>query len=540
MIRKEIVCYDSDASQLVGKTEKVVFPKNTKEVSEIIRVTNMDIVPRGAGTGLCGGCVPNSSLVMDMSKMNKIVSFNAAKKIIVVEAGITLKELNERLFAKGYEFPIDTLNKGVSSIGGMIATNASGKRAMKYGSIRDWLDEIEFVNGKGEIIKTSKADLTDACGMEGITGIITSAKLRVISKVKRSYSIFQADKLEDVIHVGRRLKSEKDVCSLILLSKSASKMLGFIDKYYLIVEFDSLRGKMQGKEYFTLLKKIENLHYTLGKNDYVKSEDPKLFFDKIQEFLEILDLEMLPYFAYLGNGIIHPFFKVSEKDKREKIVSYIKRTQAKFGKYGYGLLRKDFLDSFESKLIQRVKQRHDPLGKLNKSKLIDFFGYVKKQENKEERRNISTDSFKEDRLSLKPNIGEEITAKSIILNDKTPEEKINEFIKEVENMEEESIISDDKPSFEVSEDQKKLFEKKEVETYVKELPKEIIKLTSLPLSNRLASDFKQIKEDVEKKPEEKNFKKPSTSQEERDLINKIMGNRFGNINKGDNNNEHRS
>ena len=611
MIRKEIIAYNTDAYGIIGKVEKVVFPKNVKEVSEIVRITNMDIVPRGAGTGFEGGVVPNNSLVIDMTKMNKIVSFNSSKKTLVVEAGIILKELNEKLVAKGYEFPIDVLNKDVSSIGGMIATNASGKRAMRYGSIRDWLDEIEFINGKGELIKTSKADLMDVCGMEGITGIITSAKIRVLPKITRSFFIFQTDKLENVLHVGRRLKSEKEVCSVILFSKKVSKMLGFAEKYYLFVEFDSERGKIKGLEYDELLKKIENIYYTLGLNDYYISEDPRLFFDKIQEFLEILDLRDIPYFSYLGNGIIHPFFKDSEKEKRINLLAYIKKTQMKLGKYGYGLRRKEYLDSFESKLIQRVKQRHDPSGKLNKGKLVDFSGYVEQKtqiknksidagkksdlrENNVEKvkesklRDSFTDNsgksiisspefsdkaisqllnstgkiaYGEERLEIKPSLGEELTAKNIPseCNIKDPEMEIEEFIKKVEQIEkieQENIIEDDFDVFEEDnrisqnnkiqqventikkysmEGQTKLnfLERKEVEKIAKEIPKEIAKDSQLPLKPRLTADYSAIKKSVEDGLIEGSDKKRETSQEERDLISKIMGNRFGNIKKGE-------
>ena len=80
MNKKEMVCYDTDASRLIGKAEKVVFPKTVEEVSKIIQRTEKGVVPRGAGTNLVGGCVPNSSVVVDMSKMNKVSKFSSVKK----------------------------------------------------------------------------------------------------------------------------------------------------------------------------------------------------------------------------------------------------------------------------------------------------------------------------------------------------------------------------------------------------------------------------------------------------------------------------
>jgi glycolate oxidase len=288
MNKKESICYCTDASRLVGKLEKVFLPENVEEVKGIVKTSSFDIVPRGAGTGFVGGVVPNGSVVVDMSKMNKILGFNPSKRNVSVEAGITLKELNEKLRARGFEFPIDTLNKGISTIGGMIATNASGKRVMRYGNMKEWLDEVDFVNGNGELIKCSKADLGDVCGMEGITGIIVGAKIRVIPLIKRSASIFQTSDLDEALGVGRKLKQEKEIVAIEFLSKEISKILGFPEKYNIIVEFDSNRGKINGEDYEKLNRISENLYFTLAKNGYYSSEDPKLFFDKIKEFLIIL------------------------------------------------------------------------------------------------------------------------------------------------------------------------------------------------------------------------------------------------------------
>jgi len=95
--KKEQVCYESDSSGLKGSLEKVVFPKSNEDVQKIINSGGFDIVPRGAGSGLEGGCVPNNSIVVDLSKMNKTLSFDLEKMFIYVEAGITIRELNEKL-----------------------------------------------------------------------------------------------------------------------------------------------------------------------------------------------------------------------------------------------------------------------------------------------------------------------------------------------------------------------------------------------------------------------------------------------------------
>ena len=235
MNKKEIVSYETDASRLIGKANKVVFVKKVEEISYLIKTNNLDIVPRGAGTSLVGGCIPNNSLVVDLNKLNNIISLNLKQGIIYVEAGICIKELNSKLSKVGLEFPINPSNNGVSTIGGMIATNASDNRSLKYNQIRDWVEEIEIINGRGELIKATKADLMDFCGMEGITGIIVRAKLRLIRTPIRTASIFQSDSFEEVLSIARRLKLEKNISMLDLFNKEVSVLLGFPEKYHLII-----------------------------------------------------------------------------------------------------------------------------------------------------------------------------------------------------------------------------------------------------------------------------------------------------------------
>lgn len=586
--KKEIICYNADASGLKGVAERVVFPKNIKQVQDIIKAPAADIVPRGAGSGLVGGCVPNNSIVVDMSKMNKVIEFNPGKRIVRVEAGITLRELNEKLSARGFEFPIDVSNQGISTIGGMIATNASGDRSMKYGTMKDWIEGTEFVNGEGEIIKTSKADLGDVCGMEGITGIIVSARLRVIPLIKRTASIFQSDSIDEILSVARKLKSEKEVVKLKLFSKYVSKLLGLAEKYNLIIEFDSDRGKIKDEEYERLLRLEEKVYYALASEEYCNREDPKFFFDKIKEFALMLEIMNIPYFAHLGAGIIHPFFKNDEKIKRERIVDFIKKSQGKLGKYGIGIMRKDFLESFEITLIQRVKSRHDPYGRLNRGKVINEISSA--------RRYVLTPGVKEKISKVNPGLGEEKSAVELLKEmevDKSPEEKLDDFIQEV-SVEEKIIekVKSEPEKIDITEKQEIKSEREEEreeikerlkdyeDTFESELPDERRKIIEdfarqVPIGivkteiihekpkPKPAVDYKLINNIMnnkynpgktgnslsninegltssEKRADINNkLNKPRTSDEDREAINRIMTNRFGrgfgnnNRNKGE-------
>jgi len=521
MNKKEMICYCTDASRIIGRVEKVVFPTTIKEVQESIRLSNLDIVPRGAGSGLVGGVVPKDSLVVDMSKMNNVLEFNHGKMFVKVEAGITLRELNEKLNARGFEFPIDVSNEGISTIGGMIATNATGDRSMKYGAMKDWVEETEFVNGKGEIIKTSKADLGDICGMEGITGIIVTAKLRIAPIIQRTASVFQTDNLDELLSVARRLKSEREVVKLKFFSKYTSKLLGLPEKYNLIIEFNSDRGKITGREYQELLKKERRVYFNLASEGYYSREDPKFFFDKIKEFLLFLEEMNIPYFGHLGSGVIHPFFKDSERMNRDKVRDFIKKSQGKLGKYGIGVMRRNFLDNFEITLIQRVKLRHDPNGKLNKGKVIDEISSAK--------RYGMTPGVAERISEIKPGAGEERSANLLIESMKikeSPDRKMEEFIKEVSKEDEETIqvnTSDLKKTKEVEgfgrnitsereeikerlKDYKETFEpeipeerRKIIESFARTIPREIVKTESMLSLNQRSPEKIREAEKIEMK-----------------------------------------
>lgn len=560
MNKKIITCYETDASRLIGKAEKVAFPKKIEEVQELIKKTKLDIVPRGAGTGLVGGCIPDNSLVLDMGKMNNISGFNPVKKTIRVEAGATLKELNEKLNAAGFEFPIASFNYGISTIGGMIARNASGD--LKYEAIKQLIEEIEFVNGRGELMKTSKADLMDICSMEGITGIIVAATLRIIPNVKKSASIFQTENLDEALSIARRLKLEKEVVMLELFPPNVSRLLGFKEKYNIIIEFDSDRGKIKGDKYELVSKLKDQVYSILYSKEYYNSEDYKFFFDKLKDFILFLESHQILYFGFLGSGIIRPFFRDNEKDKKNEVIKLIKRIKAKQGGYGIGLNRKYLLDSFETKVTKRVKLRYDPFGKLNMGKIVDaevtLRKYASKQESqhlepirKEEIEEIKS-LIEEKSEEIQPSLGEEISAfrfKEEMESPgemKTPEQEMSEFIKEAEILEikkEEpnrmetkvSLIShpslDEEPrgvtegAESIANEEEKVLKDYE-QTYESELPEE---------RRKKIEDFAQ---GVPKRASEKVELRGKLTKEEQDAINKVMMGGFGlNSNKDKNEEE---
>ncbi|HLT56365.1 MAG TPA: FAD-linked oxidase C-terminal domain-containing protein [Bacillota bacterium] len=168
----------------------VVFPKTTKEVSEIMKIANqyeVPVVPFGLGSSLEGHVIPyNHGISMDFSLMKQIVEIREKDFLVTVQPGITREELNAELKKYGLFFPVDP--GANATIGGMAATNASGTMSVKYGIMRDNVRDMEVVLADGSIIHTGSLAAKSSSGLhlnglfigsEGTLGCFTEITLRV-------------------------------------------------------------------------------------------------------------------------------------------------------------------------------------------------------------------------------------------------------------------------------------------------------------------------------------------------------------------------
>lgn len=172
----------------------VVKPKTAEEVAAILRLANehkIPVTPRGGATGLCGGCVPSSGgIVLSLEKMNQILEIDPDNQMAVAEAGVTLRDFEQSIEDAGFYFPPHPGEES-AMIGGMIATNAGGSRAVKYGVIRNYVRGLEVVVPTGEIIHLGGKLIKSSTGYnllhlfigsEGTLGVITAATIQFLTK----------------------------------------------------------------------------------------------------------------------------------------------------------------------------------------------------------------------------------------------------------------------------------------------------------------------------------------------------------------------
>ena len=173
--------------------EVVVAPANTEEVAAVMKIANefdVPVTPRSAGTSVSCGAVPVcGGIVMLMERMDKILELNKEGMYMVVEAGARTLEIQEYANKEGFLYAGDPCSADSCLIGGNIATNAGGNKAVRYGTTRNQVYSIEAVTPTGDIVtlgSTLKKNSTGYCleqlimGSEGTLGVITKASLKLL------------------------------------------------------------------------------------------------------------------------------------------------------------------------------------------------------------------------------------------------------------------------------------------------------------------------------------------------------------------------
>lgn len=171
----------------------VIKPGSANEISAILNICNqykIPVTPRGAGTGLSGGALPHlGGVLMSIERLNKIIHVDERNLQVITEPGVITEVLQNAVKEKGLFYPPDPSSRGSCMIGGNIAENSGGPKAVKYGVVKDYVLNLEVVLPTGEIIWTGANVLKNATGYnltqlmvgsEGTLGIVTKAVLKLI------------------------------------------------------------------------------------------------------------------------------------------------------------------------------------------------------------------------------------------------------------------------------------------------------------------------------------------------------------------------
>lgn len=186
--------YASDYTEnLFFLPDVVVCPNSTEEIKQVVAICHRERIPltvRGGGTGLSGGALPyKGGIVMSVARMNRILDIDERNLQVTVEPGVITEVLQEAVKAKGLFFPPDPSSKGSCLIGGNIAENSGGPKAVKYGVVKDYVLNLEVVLADGSVIWTGANVLKNVSGYnltqlmvgsEGTLGIVTKAVLKLI------------------------------------------------------------------------------------------------------------------------------------------------------------------------------------------------------------------------------------------------------------------------------------------------------------------------------------------------------------------------
>jgi glycolate oxidase len=187
--------YDHDHTEdLHFVPSLVLLPQNTQEVSEILaycHVHNIPVTPAGARTGLSGGCLPiHGGVLLSSEKLNRIIEIDEKNAQVTTEPGVITEELQNAVKAKGLFYPPDPASKGSCFIGGNIAENSGGPKAVKYGVTKDWVLNLEVVLADGTIMWTGANVVKNATGYnltqlvvgsEGTLAFVTKIVLKLIA-----------------------------------------------------------------------------------------------------------------------------------------------------------------------------------------------------------------------------------------------------------------------------------------------------------------------------------------------------------------------
>jgi len=332
----DLVSYSYDASLYDHRPDAAIWASSTEEISRIVAIANENRIPvtaRGAGTGLGGLAVAaKGGIVLDVSRMNRILEINIPDRLVVVQPGVVYADLQAALAPCGFFFPPDPASGVVCTLGGNVGTNAGGLRGAKYGTTRDYVMGLEVVLADGEVMRVGSRTMKtssgyDLCklfvGSEGTLGVITEITLKVKPKpAKTATALATFRSTEDAGEtVTRIMQSEVTPSVLELLDKTVISLLrSYADidlpevEAVLLVETD---GMIESDVQYQLEKLIEmfrECHALEVETAVNLAEAERLWKARkgIGGMIGVLPFDCLPEDVTVPMSQIAPFLKRSQ------------------------------------------------------------------------------------------------------------------------------------------------------------------------------------------------------------------------------------
>ncbi|MYF28652.1 MAG: FAD-binding oxidoreductase [Gammaproteobacteria bacterium] len=416
----------------------VVFPETVEEVTAITRLANAEgfaLVPSGGRTGLSAGAVAShGEVVVSFDRMNRILDFNEADRIVRCEAGVVTANVHAFALDRGLFYPVDFASSGSSQIGGNVATNAGGIKVIRYGMTRDWIAGIKVVTGAGEVLELNRGLVKNATGYdlrhlfigsEGTLGFVVEADLRLAEPPEPSrVMVLGVDRMQDILSVLTRFQADVALSAFEFFSelavdrvtrhRSLARPLASSSAFYALLEFDAnaesaalaafeeslasgwvsdgvmSQSDAQARALWALREGITEsiAPETPYKNDLaVRVSDVPGFLDDVDRAVGRIYPELeICWFGHIGDGNVHlnilrpPGLTLAAFYERCDAMSpgLFELVAARGGsisaEHGVGMLKRDFLgfsrSSAEIEIMRAVKTALDPKGVMNPGKLL--------------------------------------------------------------------------------------------------------------------------------------------------------------------------
>ncbi|NTU42819.1 MAG: FAD-binding protein [Nitrospirales bacterium] len=437
--KEDLICYSFDASIADERLpHAVAWPRNTDEVVKLTRFAaenNLSIIPRGAGTGMAGGSVPpqDRCIILSFEKMRKIIDVDTRNMTVVVEPGVINGWLQKEMEYLGFFYPPDPASLQMCTIGGNVATNAGGPRAVKYGVTRDYVMGIEAVLPDGSVISTGGKtykrvvgyDLKDLLiGSEGTLAISTRIRLKIIPR---------PEDVMTLLILFPSLESAGTAVTKIMASRILPRTMEFMDrssieaieKYkptglptgieaLLLIELDGYPGTIKKEA-----ERLVDICHALGGEAIVAEDEtarqrlwdarrsisPALYHIKTSKINEdiVVPRDKIPTiltelrrisersgiqiisFGHAGDGNLHvnimtDIHNREEKAKGMQVVEEVFRITlglggAISGEHGIGMTKAHYIGmeikEKELSLMRGIKGVFDPKGRMNPKKIFE-------------------------------------------------------------------------------------------------------------------------------------------------------------------------